>query len=72
MPETKLDEPEFTDEQLRAALRRVGDDARRVAFAGGKPVFVVRGSLLVAVYEDGTERIIESLDRGADRVGCHE
>jgi hypothetical protein len=68
MSETIIDEPEFTDEQLRAALSRVGDDARRAAFAGERPVFVVRGASILAVYEDGTEQVIESLGRGDDHT----
>src|SRR5262249_48001617 len=72
MPDSRIDEPEFTDEQLRAALKRVGEDARRAAFAGGQPIFIVRDSSLIAVYEDGTERVIERLERGNGEARGHE
>jgi hypothetical protein len=61
MSENLPDTPEFTDEQLREALRRVGQDARRGAFAAGQPVFVIKGTAIVALYPDGTEEIVESL-----------
>ena len=61
MPEDNSDGLEFTDEQLRAVLQRVGQDARRTAFAAGRPVFIVKGTSLVALHADGTEEIIESL-----------
>jgi hypothetical protein len=38
MPENDSEGMEFTDEQLRAALKRVGQEARRAAFAAGRPV----------------------------------
>jgi hypothetical protein len=50
------DPPEFTDEQLQAALRRVGEDARREAFGLGRPVMIVRDGRLVLLYENGAER----------------
>jgi hypothetical protein len=61
MPENLPDAPEFTAEQLRDALRRVGQDARRAAFAAGRPVFVVKGTMIVALHPDGTEEVVESL-----------
>jgi hypothetical protein len=61
MQEHNGDMPEFTDEQLRAALKRVGRDARQAAFAAGRPVFVVKGNAIVALHPDGTEEIVESL-----------
>jgi hypothetical protein len=71
MLESNTDGPEFTDEQLRAALKRVGRDARQAAFAAGRPVFIVKDKLLVALHADGTEEIIESLrsetESGRDR-----
>jgi hypothetical protein len=66
--ESKSDESEFTDEQLRAALRGVGRDARQAAFAAGRPVFIVKGTALVALHADGTEEIIKSL-RPATEAG---
>lgn len=55
------DRPEFTDDQLRDALKRVGQSARQAAFAAGLPIVVARGSKLVAIYADGTEKIIGPL-----------
>jgi hypothetical protein len=64
MQENTDEDREFTDEQMRAALRGVGEDARREAFAAGRPVFILKDSALVAVYSDGTEKIIERLVPG--------
>lgn len=66
--ENDHDEPEFTDEQLRAALRRVGEDARREAFAAGRPVFIIKGTSLVALHADGTEEILKTLRPELDGV----
>jgi hypothetical protein len=66
MHESSNDAAEFTDEQLRAALKRVGKEARREAFAAGRPVIVVKGRSLVALYADGTEKIVEPLGQGTD------
>jgi hypothetical protein len=57
---------EFTDEQLRAALRRVGRDARQAAFAAGKAVVYVKDGAIVALYPDGTEEVVELLGQGID------
>jgi len=59
---------EFTDEQLRAALKRMGRDARMAAFSVGQPVIVVKGSSIVALHPDGSEEIIETLIRETDAV----
>jgi hypothetical protein len=56
--ENLLNGVEFTDEQLRAALKRVGRDAREAAFAAGRPVVVIKDGSLVALYGDGTEEVI--------------
>ncbi|HEY7153022.1 MAG TPA: hypothetical protein VH575_03585 [Gemmataceae bacterium] len=61
MQENNGDMPEFTDEQLRAALKRVGRDARQEAFAAGRPVIVIKGNAIVALHPDGREEIIEPL-----------
>ncbi|HTU20628.1 MAG TPA: hypothetical protein VMG10_21385 [Gemmataceae bacterium] len=68
MPEDVLDGQEFTDEQLRAALRRVGQEARQTAFAAGYPVIVIKGMALVALYPDGREEILEPLRPEAETV----
>jgi hypothetical protein len=67
--ETKLNGQEFTDEQLRAALKRLGSDARRATFAAGRPVVIVKRGSLVAVYADGTEVILEPLNPAANGGG---
>ena len=61
MSENILDDREFTDEQLRAALRRMGREARQEAFAAGHPVFVIKDMAIVALYPDGREEILEPL-----------
>jgi hypothetical protein len=69
MENNNRDDVEFTDEQLRAALKRVGREARRRAFAAGQPVVILKGSALVELYPDGTEKVIKeivSLSRLAD------
>ncbi len=66
--ESDGDEPEFTDEQLRAAIKRVGEDARQAAFAAGRPVFIIKGRSLVALHADGTEEIIKILRPELDGV----
>lgn len=63
---------EFTDEQLRAALKRMGRDARKAAFSAGQPVIVVKGSSLVALYPDGSEKVIETLCRETGAVSESE
>ena len=60
------DEPEFTDDQLRAALRRVGEDARQEAFAAGLSVLVLRGRAIVSVHPDGSEEVVDYLANGTD------
>jgi hypothetical protein len=62
------DDVEFTDEQLRAALKGVGDEARREAFAAGRPVVFFKDNAIVALYADGSERILETLK--PDSLGC--
>jgi hypothetical protein len=61
MQENGADLPEFTDEQLRAALKRVGRDALQAAFAAGRHVMILRDGFVVALYPDGSERVIAPL-----------
>jgi hypothetical protein len=72
MQDNDLDDREFTDEDLRAALKRVGQQAREAAFAAGRPVFVIKGNSLVAVHPDGTEEIVESLPPKSDGQLRHQ
>ncbi len=65
------DDREFTDEQLRAALERVGQTARQEAFQAGVPVIVLRDGKLVWIYPDGREETVDRpprvVLRGDDR-----
>jgi hypothetical protein len=72
MPEEIDDGREFTDEQLRAALKRVGEDARREAFAAGLPVYILKDGAIVALHADGTEEVLEQLDLDASGPDKHE
>jgi hypothetical protein len=58
MADSANDDLEFTEEQLHAALDRVGRKARQEAFAAGLSVMVVRGQSLVKVHPDGTAVIV--------------
>jgi hypothetical protein len=59
MSETVHDPPEFTDDQLRAALKRVGEEARAQAFAAGRPVMVAQDGRLVLLYADGVHQVVQ-------------
>jgi len=52
----------------RAALQRVGRDARQEAFAAGLSVLVLKGGAIVEVHPDGTEKVIEYLSNGSGVV----
>jgi hypothetical protein len=71
MKETFFEEPvEFTDEQLRAALHRMGEEARREAFEAGLTVTIVRSGHLIRQFVDGHEEdlgLIESANGRGDR-----
>ena len=72
MQENEIDVPEFTDEQLRAALLRVGKEARERAFAAGLPVVVVQGKALVAMHPDGSVEFLEALEQQPAIIGDTE
>ena len=57
---------EFSDEELRGALSRVGKTARDRAFQAGQPVVRLNHGQLVSVDPDGTERIVEATHGDAD------
>jgi hypothetical protein len=59
MSEEFVEDVEFTEEQLRAALKRVGREAREEAFAKGRPVFFVKNGTLIALHPDGSETVIK-------------
>jgi hypothetical protein len=47
-------------------LRRVGEEARREAFAAGRPVIILKGTALIALHADGTEEVIERIGPPAE------
>jgi hypothetical protein len=69
---TEADAPEFTDDELRAALKAIGEETRRRAFAAGLPVYYLKGAALLALHPDGTEEIIEQDYAAAAKTGDHE
>ena len=71
MPEPLLDDREFTDEELRAAVVRVGEEARAIAFAAGRPVYFMKGRAIIAQHADGTEEIVELLGADTDATVTH-
>lgn len=56
MLDVNNDPPEFTDEQLRAACQSVGEEARRAAFAVGRPVMILRNGRRILLFADGSEQ----------------
>ncbi len=63
MKEVVFEEPvEFTDEQLRAALHRMGEQARREAFEAGLTVTIVRNGHLIRQFVDGREEDLGSIE----------
>lgn len=62
MNDNDLDDRGFTDEQLQAALKSVGEEARRIAFAAGQPIVVLRKGVLLRLYADGREEIVADHD----------
>jgi hypothetical protein len=69
MPQNEYEPPEFTDEQLRAALKRMGREARQLAFAAGRPIIILKGRSIVALHADGREEVLERLCPGTDANG---
>jgi hypothetical protein len=65
MAEMNCDQPEFSDNELRAALKRAGQTARRATFETGRPIVVYRDNQLIGVYQDG-HQVILSVDVPAD------
>jgi hypothetical protein len=65
----KADLPEFTDQQLRDALQRVGTEARHASFDAGQPIVFLKDNVLIALYRDGREVVLKSVQNGIDAVG---
>jgi hypothetical protein len=61
MEDSNGDLAEFTEEQLRAVLKSVGEEARREAFSAGRSVMIARGASLVLLHPDGTEEVVGPL-----------
>ena len=66
MSEEHAEDVECTEEQLRAALKRVAKEARQEAFAHGRPVFFVKNGSLIALHPE-YHPILEAPDRNLDR-----
>jgi hypothetical protein len=64
MSEELAEDMEFTEEQLRAALKRVGREAQQQAFDKGRPVFFVKNGALIARHPDGSETVIKPAHSG--------
>ena len=61
MENATVDAPEFNDEELGRVLKEVGEQARREAFAVGRPVMTLKGKDLVLLYADGQEEVVGSI-----------
>jgi hypothetical protein len=61
MSDTIDSDLEFTDEQMLAVLKRVGDNARQAAFSAGLPIMIVKDAQLVLVHPSGTEEVVAPL-----------
>lgn len=72
MLEQETDQPEFSDEELRAALSRVGREARDTAFSHGQPIVILRDHVLVQVFADGREVILGNSDGAVHVAGQPE
>jgi hypothetical protein len=59
-PRDESEQPEFSNEQLNAALLQIGQEARPEAFSAGRPVIVLKNEKPVWVYPDGTEQPADS------------
>lgn len=56
-----IDKPEFSDDELRAALKRMGTEVRRATKAAHRPIIVFKNGTIVAIDAKGKETIIEPL-----------
>ena len=63
------DPPEFTHEEMNAALKRMGEKARREAFDAGLAVTIVRNGRLIRQHGDGREEDLGAVHtpNGSDR-----
>jgi hypothetical protein len=57
---SEAEQPEFSNEQLNAALTRIGKEARQEAFDAGRPVIILKNDKPTWVYPDGSERPADS------------
>lgn len=61
-----IDEPpEFTDDELRAALMEIGPEERRKAFDAGLPVMTIENGTFILTYPDGRKERAGNLDSNA-------
>lgn len=68
MSEFETDPPEATEEEILAALRHVGETARREAFAAGHPIVFLRDGRIVRQYPDGSEDYVDEPVPSDDRT----
>lgn len=59
---------EFTDKQLRDALKQIGIRAKQSAFEKHRPIFVFRDGHLIALHRDGSTNLIQSAKEGTDLI----
>lgn len=62
MQEIIDDPPEFSDEQLRAALKRMGEEARQKTFSAGLPVMVIEDGKFILIFPDGSRKVTGYLE----------
>ena len=61
MNDSDNDPAEFTEDQLRAALKSVGEEARREAFSAGRSVMIAKEGAPFFSHPDGTEERVGPL-----------
>lgn len=61
------DLPEFTDDELQAALERMAQAVRREAYAAGQPIVILRGAQFVWQFPDGHEECVAVADAATNQ-----
>jgi hypothetical protein len=70
-PRDQTEQPEFSREQMNAALSDIGKQAREEAFSAGRPVIILKNDKPVWVYPDGSEKPVDS-SKGTSSVKVDE
>lgn len=60
------EQSEFTDAELKEALKRVGEDARHAAFQSGHPIAFLKDGKLFQAFPDGREIEVDSAGQDAN------